>query len=683
MSRKKTKNEASSTANIMGYLPGGHLLSIYKKNKKDVPWYLKRGGALREMVLEELSVKKIVSLLEADDDQKARKASVDDPEVYFKQLKKQLRKAEQQASQNPWDSTPSMKAKALRGQIERAKKAVEVGGKDWRKYMTDPKPKKPEPKKDPKYSLRQGGDDKLRDVVGALIHKYEEGSSPEIDQIKQEKGKLLQGVIKRLKQFRGDLPVDQDQHDKISSWIKNVLIGQHKGNLSSYLASKPEIAGKRHVGGARGGTKVRGSQSKRTAPGGPTQAATYRDEPMPGAEKDFGKLHKSLSKTPEHEQSPFAPPGGGYGPRKSFGSAGNILKKLYGQLATEYLYGKGGAFDDLVSAVEKRHAGVDLSDALERYSQLAQQGDIDDPSDLDEREFQNQFSPEEAKALGELSKLADPQTHAAIRSNDFTEFEKALGPMLRDLYGQKGHQVKDETEEKEQERKELGFSKAMRLSLSRRLGVPLQAVEATMSDLPGEERKRVEQQALMDLKKISPGVFKAELAMRKKRKQAQADTEAEKQAKKLVFKKREDPEGDIAYEKGMSALDKAIARKKEMGTGVDEPRDPEELARRRAMEPEFRAAAQSHQGAMGDLKQRQKQRLIDLIQKSREKRKMASNESFNFSLAEMFGEGFENSYELDPEYSEKAWEDGETENKKDWKKELSLESLMRQLEKSK
>ena len=61
--------------------------------------------------------------------------------------------------------------------------------------------------------------------------------------------------------------------------------------------------------------------------------------------------------------------------------------------------------------------------------------------------------------------------------------------------------------------------------------------------------------------------------------------------------------------------------------------------------------------------------------KDRRKLKMPKRESFDITLESMF-EGFENSYELETDEKEKEWEKGDVPAKKDWTKELSLESLV-------
>lgn len=54
---------------------------------------------------------------------------------------------------------------------------------------------------------------------------------------------------------------------------------------------------------------------------------------------------------------------------------------------------------------------------------------------------------------------------------------------------------------------------------------------------------------------------------------------------------------------------------------------------------------------------------------------MAANESFNFSIAELY-EGFENSWDLDVSAKEEEWEDAKLPAQKNWSKDLTLESLV-------
>lgn len=224
----------------------------------------------------------------------------------------------------------------------------------------------------------------------------------------------------------------------------------------------------------------------------------------------------------------------------------------------------------------------------------------------------------------EYLKKVDPEA-LGIKKHELTKFEQALGPFLRNLYKKAGYSVPDWEGEPEVQK----------------VTEPLEPTET-----PEERSERDDEKVAASLGKV----------------------------KQFQGRKRSAGAEDF-----------------------DEPRDPEELARRREKEAGFRQAAQMSreklpvkQPKFGDLEksrksaetemgreaeaeEQKKKDLLNLINKRRAEKMTSPNESFNIS--ELF-EGFENSYELDPETKEEEWESATAPAKKDWKKELSLESLL-------
>ena len=222
------------------------------------------------------------------------------------------------------------------------------------------------------------------------------------------------------------------------------------------------------------------------------------------------------------------------------------------------------------------------------------------------------------------------------------------------------------------------------------------------------------------LKSLHPDEYRKEMDQRGKRIAAQArQGEAEFRQRAAEKEKRLSAvqQGEIdKFGKNDRALQSYMRRKHQ---GGDEPRDPSELEKRRAMEPEFKAAGQAAAARRKAEIQRQKRRLpvktfrspigpaepADLIQMAQDahldpetkqlaiqlakrgkkkalislfkksKQKMAANESYEFSISELF-EGFENSWEIDTPVKEEEWEDAKI-STKNWVKELTLESILK------
>lgn len=238
----------------------------------------------------------------------------------------------------------------------------------------------------------------------------------------------------------------------------------------------------------------------------------------------------------------------------------------------------------------------------------------------------------------EYFKKVDPDA-LGIKKHELTRFEQALGPFLRNLYWKAGHEIPDEEGDP-------SFSPEKLTSLE---------PQKTPED---EEREKDE--------KVQAGLKAVDKFMSRQKAPSK--------------------------EKSTKSDRRAHAR------DVDEPRDSEELARRREKEKTFRQAAQASkerlpvkQPGFGDLEksrraaeedimrsaeeeEQKKKELINLINKKRaEQMKTLPNESFNIS--ELF-EGFENSYELDAKEKEERWDCAKIPAKKNWTKELSLESLL-------
>ena len=226
----------------------------------------------------------------------------------------------------------------------------------------------------------------------------------------------------------------------------------------------------------------------------------------------------------------------------------------------------------------------------------------------------------------EYLQKVDPEA-LGIKKHELTKFEQALGPFLRNLYKKAGYSVPDWEGEPD-------FTSE-----------PIQSLEPQKTSEEEEQEKEEKVQA------------------------------------------------------GLRAVDKYLKRKRTSGSEeFDEPRDPEELKRRRDKEAEFRRAGQMSkeklpvkQPTFGNLEksrksaeeemvqgaeaeEQKKKDLLNLINKNREE-KMKTQPSESFNISELF-EGFENSYELDSDTKEEKWESAKIPAKKDWKKELSLESLL-------
>lgn len=520
-------------------------------------------------------------------------------------------------------------------------------------------------------------------------------------------------AFSRIRKLAGIDPVSREEHARLEKWARDILFKKFGGNLKSWVASQPykKPAAKKLAGVPKQYMKVK--TGKRAGSPSPARKATNRDRLMPGAIYSLSQLHKKMEQEPEHERVPFAPPPS-KGAKGTPGAVGNILQKIYGKLATEYIYGKGGNFDDLLSAVDERYPDIDLRDVLDRYIQIQSKGGPQ-LSDMEMQAVKHSFSKQELKALEELATLQDPNTHAAVQMGDMSPFEKALGPVLRKM---------------EMKRKVPGgdiyYGDELRKEISYMLKVKPDDVPATMAELPIRKRRQIEKRAMETLKQLYPDAYKREKEQRGKEQAHQMKGDIEDYLKRVKERgkrqARKEKQQNIHFAKSNKALAQASKRRHEF-TG--EPRDPEELQHRRNLEPSFRQAGQrakeiekreaerqarlhkpkimrqvpsspadlmqmaqdpsldpeTQEYALHLAKRGKKKALIDLIKQSKAKQ-MASNESKQFSIAEIF-EAFENSWDLDVPTKEQEWESGKSPTSKDWNKELTLESLFKKIVKKK
>ena len=681
MKNKKGKfNEASTTAQIRGFLASRKAFAnaeLYdgKKNKnkkRETPWYMKTVKEVKELVREDIAERKRL-VTEA--------GKLPDIHFHLKSLKSDLAKVQKLADADPGDDRARRAVASISNQIANVEKAIASGDPTGEKKRAAEKaaaqraagPAEP------------GG--QHAELAQSIIDKFESDRS----KWPEDKEHAMATLLKNLKKYTGALPASQGEKDKIESFISNRLVKQHDGDVTDYLAAREKTPFKRKAKGVDP-TRMKTKTGKRAAsmPADARAASGKRDKgpDMPGAAPSMEKLFQKLSGDPEHERSPFSPPRGsgkGYDP----GAGGNILKKVYNKLI------KG-----------------DPEKALKGMVDPSRFGDID---------------PE---ALG-------------IKKQEWTEFEKALGPYLRNLYKKKGYKM-DEPEDPSVSRA-AGASNVLKFMLSKVMGVKKDDVEKVAQEKSDSEWESIEQQALGMLQKQFPNEYEKEMAMRDRRNKATAEMDAEEDRKTISVQDMEDaltarmgaplteldpeaekikqtnpeewesmvrrlysrqisspqprkrdpePERETPgeYTKIKKALAQAVADKKGPRKGAstkakrrayarsfDEPRDPEDLARRREMEPTFKAsgAAAKRRREQEKLKKDRLELIKQRHQASLERDK-AVGESFKFNITELF-EGFENSYDVDADAPEEEWEDAKIPAKKHWTKELSLESLYNKL----
>ena len=689
MPKKKKFNEASTTAQIKGFLASRKAFAnaeLYdgkkkKKKNKEKPWYMKTMNEVHQLVLEEIAERKRL-LTEAGE-------LSNNPELHIKELERAIPALQQQIEADPNDATPRRQLAQIQRQIQGVQKAVEMGGERWRDFLLDPKGTKQRDFEKSEFEKSnepapKGGE--YEDFAREILTRY----AGEADWPKGKEA-VISTLLKNLRKYIGDISVSRGEHEKIESWIANRLIGQHKGNVADYVQSREASAySKKAKGATSGKMRARPSGGKYSAPGAPELRKPGRSlgDKMPGATPSLKQLFDKLSQDPEHARSPFVAPGGsgkGFEP-----GPGRILQKVYQKLI------KGDPQKGVEGIVDPR----DLADV-------------------------------------------DPEVYG-IKKSEFTEFEKALGPYLRKLYGKKGYQMDRPGDES------LGGSGAktlpMKRLLAKAIGVKFDDLESKSTELKNDNPAafaNAEQQALTALKKLSQKTYEQEMEMRKKREKAVPDEDekdfstqemedvitaklgsplseldpesaalkksapdqwdamvrrlfsrivaGEKKPEPEKFTKPGDPEpwADDDTKDTLKSLEKVSAREKgptkskstkaqrrAFARSFDEPRDPEETERRKELEPVFRskpAEEKAHKKA--------KEKRLALIKKRHDIMKKKVGESLDFNISELF-EGFENSYDIDVKAPEEEWEDGETPAKKDWAKDLSLESLYHTLSES-
>ncbi len=575
MKNKKVKKEASVVADIKGYLAGSKEKAI--RRSKKLPWYLNKANEIKHALKEELGF-----LFEDEEDSerlrfsgKKKKLSWREKAVAkFKDLKSQIKNLEVQVKKGresgSLDLEPEQKLAALKRQKQTLINAVKKGGKDWEKYLIDPKgaekiaikDKDREAQKEKKQE-RSGSNEEIINAINNY-KKY---------QIKQNPGtydeKVKGSIDSILDKYAGHAPTTSDEFSKISQWVEKKFWPASGFDIPAYIKKKssnwqnlkfkdlaPEL--KTQVASAfqnlgaktepsaawqkweqlpkdlqanisawydDNADKVKASfkSVSKTTPSpkmkakqrkSGTKISPFDSKEISGGTKSAPELAKKLNK--QHpKDKPHSPPKYDASGKMLYpGTAMADLSNTYEKIGDQIIYGEKGMFDDILDEIQKRNQNFDVRDLLKRYLEIE---DKLDPQSDNIEPLKKAFSKDELKLLADIAEKTDPENLSDVPEKGYSEFEKVVAPIARKHYQAKGHALRDEEEDDDYAASGAN-TKELKLVWSQMLKSPIDDVDEKLTNLKKKDPdsfKELEDRAIAMLKASFPGAYEKEMSARK------------------------------------------------------------------------------------------------------------------------------------------------------------------------
>lgn len=582
MKKSKKYLEASVASSVRGYIASAKRKSSAKSKKNwymdqanQILSSLKESAILNEEG-------EIASEPEARPERfslpkKARPSWKDRANLKVSSLDKEISNLKKQIEKLRGAGTPDLEKEdqlqSLIKQKKRTLRAVKLGGKDWEQYLVNPdlakkqKDKEEEKVKQSKKFFKgqneeivkfidaykpyadkikdsQVFDQKIKKSIENIIFKYAGHSRTTTKEFKkisdwvenkfwpavQKSGYDILDFIKNKSINWNNLNYEnlpQDLKDEVSSTLKNLgslkkdspsnswhkweqLPKDLQSKVSKWFADNHEKV-KVSFRAPEKTTERPVSKVKQQAAGIRTGISPFQQKEIPGGTKDATSLASKLNKAYPQDKT--------YGPPKYKGKEmvykGSAITDLEGAHKKTAEKIVDTLFDDIIDEIQKRNPDKDVKDILSRYidieNSLSDEGEDIGP-------LKNHFSKDELKILQDIAEKTDPERLAQVPEEGYSEFEKAIAPIIKKHYQEKGYETKGAEDAEESGYSSSGANtKELALTWSNMLKVPVADLDDKLSALRKEKPDvfaSLESQALSVLKKSFPLAYDKEMKAR-------------------------------------------------------------------------------------------------------------------------------------------------------------------------